>query len=122
MYDYQSSLSELQIKHIFFFNDTATTEIYTLSLHDALPIYRRPGPARGHRHPQPPRLGLRPVGRGGRTRRAAGPRRPPVTKRTRLYTTIPHIFYTPSFLIKILIMLPALSSSPIISMNTCCLI
>src|SRR2546425_12091306 len=26
----------------FFFNDTATTEIYTLSLHDALPIY--PGP------------------------------------------------------------------------------
>src|SRR5437588_3451157 len=25
----------------FFFNDTATTEIYTLSLHDALPIYWR---------------------------------------------------------------------------------
>src|SRR5260370_29804399 len=24
--------------HVFFFNDTATTEIYTLSLHDALPI------------------------------------------------------------------------------------
>src|SRR5215216_7145760 len=38
----------------FFFNDTATTEIYTLSLHDALPIFRRdlgarPGPdAAGH--------------------------------------------------------------------------
>src|SRR3712207_9170467 len=29
---------------IFFFNDTATTEIYTLSLHDALPIYARPKP------------------------------------------------------------------------------
>src|SRR3712207_7714369 len=29
----------------FFFNDTATTEIYTLSLHDALPIY----PARARR-------------------------------------------------------------------------
>src|SRR5260370_5565029 len=28
----------------FFFNDTATTEIYTLSLHDALPICRRPAP------------------------------------------------------------------------------
>src|SRR2546430_10764607 len=28
---------------LFFFNDTATTEIYTLSLHDALPIYRRRG-------------------------------------------------------------------------------
>src|SRR3712207_8925680 len=27
----------------FFFNDTATTEIYTLSLHDALPISLRPG-------------------------------------------------------------------------------
>src|SRR3712207_9534252 len=26
----------------FFFNDTATTEIYTLSLHDALPILHRP--------------------------------------------------------------------------------
>src|SRR3712207_8104000 len=26
----------------FFFNDTATTEIYTLSLHDALPIFPRP--------------------------------------------------------------------------------
>src|SRR5215203_7245221 len=26
---------------VFFFNDTATTEIYTLSLHDALPIQRR---------------------------------------------------------------------------------
>src|ERR1043165_10095760 len=25
---------------VFFFNDTATTEIYTLSLHDALPIWR----------------------------------------------------------------------------------
>src|SRR5207302_9848105 len=28
----------LLFHHLFFFNDTATTEIYTLSLHDALPI------------------------------------------------------------------------------------
>src|SRR5262245_66626946 len=28
--------------HFFFFNDPATTEIYTLSLHDALPISCRP--------------------------------------------------------------------------------
>src|SRR3712207_8376193 len=28
--------------YVFFFNDTATTEIYTLSLHDALPISERP--------------------------------------------------------------------------------
>src|SRR2546430_15011054 len=34
----------------FFFNDTATTEIYTLSLHDALPIwFHRPTPARAGR-------------------------------------------------------------------------
>src|SRR3712207_8876567 len=30
---------ELLSSGIFFFNDTATTEIYTLSLHDALPIW-----------------------------------------------------------------------------------
>src|SRR3712207_2418924 len=30
----------------FFFNDTATTEIYTLSLHDALPIFRGEAHAR----------------------------------------------------------------------------
>src|SRR2546429_5949327 len=28
-----------QMRWFFFFNDTATTEIYTLSLHDALPIF-----------------------------------------------------------------------------------
>src|SRR5258708_8393050 len=34
-------LGEIQCRRIiFFFNDTATTEIYTLSLHDALPISR----------------------------------------------------------------------------------
>src|SRR3712207_7679753 len=31
--------------HALFFNDTATTEIYTLSLHDALPICFRPNAA-----------------------------------------------------------------------------
>src|SRR6266566_9921298 len=35
----------------FFFNDTATTEIYTLSLHDALPIW--PATGTGPRRPQP---------------------------------------------------------------------
>src|SRR5688572_31830629 len=33
----------------FFFNDTATTEIYTLSLHDALPIWAGEGFERGAR-------------------------------------------------------------------------
>src|SRR5882757_10228796 len=34
-------MSRLGLSIVFFFNDTATTEIYTLSLHDALPIWGR---------------------------------------------------------------------------------
>src|SRR5258708_10704660 len=34
-----------QLLPFFFFNDTATTEIYTLSLHDALPISQKPATA-----------------------------------------------------------------------------
>src|SRR2546430_5689576 len=50
----------------FFFNDTATTEIYTLSLHDALPIYgARDGP------PPDRRPGWQP-GAPAATRREAG--------------------------------------------------
>src|SRR2546425_12062049 len=33
-----SPIGDLTLFFLFFFNDTATTEIYTLSLHDALPI------------------------------------------------------------------------------------
>src|SRR2546428_4895509 len=33
------AISHMRFSFFFFFNDTATTEIYTLSLHDALPIY-----------------------------------------------------------------------------------
>src|SRR2546430_17577619 len=58
----------------FFFNDTATTEIYTLSLHDALPIYRSPGgPVRLGDRPRPPRGGG-PAG-GGPTGPTGGERR-----------------------------------------------
>src|SRR6266566_10135884 len=35
---YFDLLNQLELFIFFFFNDTATTEIYTLSLHDALPI------------------------------------------------------------------------------------
>src|SRR3712207_3419386 len=42
----------------FFFNDTATTEIYTLSLHDALPISGHAGVGDGH-HAQSRVLDLR---------------------------------------------------------------
>src|SRR5690349_22938140 len=38
----------LPLFFFFFFNATATTEIYTLSLHDALPILRALGRAIGH--------------------------------------------------------------------------
>ena len=36
--------------NLFFFNDTATTEIYTLSLHDALPIFLAVSAALKTRH------------------------------------------------------------------------
>src|SRR5690348_17631852 len=42
------------LSFLFFFNDTATTEIYTLSLHDALPICGsgdQPAAVRAHRGP-----------------------------------------------------------------------
>src|SRR5689334_23747421 len=53
----------------FFFNATATTEIYTLSLHDALPISRSG-------RPRAPRASARPTPRlwPGTRDRAAGPR------------------------------------------------
>src|SRR6266581_9725610 len=45
LYFFITFLSSHISSFFFFFNDTATTEIYTLSLHDALPILRgcRPG-------------------------------------------------------------------------------
>src|SRR3712207_4231371 len=38
---------DLRRHYLFFFNDTATTEIYTLSLHDALPILDQAVPGLG---------------------------------------------------------------------------
>src|SRR3712207_4784904 len=62
---------------IFFFNDTATTEIYTLSLHDALPIWRQQGlPRRGPRGPRPARRG-----RDGQGHRRQRPRLRAVRRR-----------------------------------------
>src|SRR2546430_17082112 len=43
----------LSIFFFFFFNDTATTEIYTLSLHDALPICEKPQANQVGRGPGP---------------------------------------------------------------------
>src|SRR2546426_10646248 len=67
----------------FFFNDTATTEIYTLPLHDALPISRafpRNRPARGVGPPHH-RGRARARERGGAARpRPGGPARPDVSR------------------------------------------
>src|SRR2546425_7895657 len=46
-------MSHHQLPLFFFFNDTATTEIYTLSLHDALPICRRIRPGRRRERSEP---------------------------------------------------------------------
>src|SRR5215813_13818742 len=42
-------MSPIFFVFFFFFNDTATTEIYTLSLHDALPIFSSGGLEQGRR-------------------------------------------------------------------------
>src|SRR6266550_9281168 len=48
----------LSFLFFFFFNDTATTEIYTLSLHDALPIFPAAGsPRRANPGTGPPHQG-----------------------------------------------------------------
>src|SRR5688572_32807579 len=51
---YPITISFLNSFLFFFFNAPATTEIYTLSLHDALPIYRNPAalPLQVERHLQ----------------------------------------------------------------------
>src|SRR5690242_21148695 len=89
---------------IFFFTDTATTEIYTLSLHDALPIStdddgdgrlarrrrvrRRVRPARCHSRRGRPRRGAQRAHRQGR---APGPERD--RKSTRLNSSHMSISY-----------------------------
>src|SRR5258708_5559319 len=77
----------------FFFNDTATTEIYTLSLHDALPISSAPRPwpcspsRRAETDPlSPPELNLK--------------RTPPDRKSTRLNSSHQIISYAVFFLKK----------------------
>src|SRR2546429_8926372 len=59
----------------FFFNDTATTEIYTLSLHDALPISLRVRLPRGWLVAPQPRRTIRIRRRLGRRDRHGYPKR-----------------------------------------------
>src|SRR5206468_12163646 len=78
---YPSLISTLLF--FFFFNDTATTEIYTLSLHDALPI---PGQLRRGR----PGLG---EGQCGQGRRLGDAAMPGDRKSTRLNSSHDQISY-----------------------------
>src|SRR6266498_5200515 len=86
------SASLLSSFFFFFFNDTATTEIYTLSLHDALPIRGAKEPAatagggcraRGRRRPRICVLGIQPRGAppGGREPRGHAMTRPRAPRR-----------------------------------------
>src|SRR5687768_17752346 len=66
---------------LFFFNDTATTEIYTLSLHDALPICRTRSPAG---------CAPRPRARASRRRATSQHRPPPASATARSHRSEEH--------------------------------
>src|SRR2546429_3712045 len=72
----------------FFFNDTATTEIYTLSLHDALPISQR-----GRLRASCPRNRPAPRGRGRPSDRRPFGKQPRDRKSTRLNSSHGYISY-----------------------------
>src|SRR3712207_7026899 len=103
---------------VFFFNDTATTEIYTLSLHDALPISTH---ARGHpRAASGAPLGARrprsqPRFEGDRRRRDAG--RYQDRKSTRLNSSHANISYAVFCLKKKKVSLPSLSVPSVQSLS-----
>src|SRR2546422_6886703 len=82
LYLFLRSTRAMSILLFFFLNDTATPEIYPLSLHDALPISRGQEPARPRPHRRGARAGPRPghaahvrrfTGAFARRRRRAGP-------------------------------------------------
>src|SRR2546422_10351624 len=81
------SYSRRLICLFFFFNDTATTEIYTLSLHDALPISGGARPGRPAQTLRSPAGALRSAGPGRRA--PAGEDR----KSTRLNSSHGYISY-----------------------------
>src|SRR5882724_2538613 len=59
-----STCFPIEYLSFFFFNDTATTEIYTLSLHDALPLHLVEAVGRGDRHEHDLDLDAAELGRG----------------------------------------------------------
>src|SRR2546421_12674194 len=77
----------------FFFNDTATTEIYPLSLHDALPICSRRGGRARRPAAAPPAPPRREPGRARRRRRFAPAPSAGDRKSTRLNSSHDQISY-----------------------------
>src|SRR2546430_14711687 len=90
----------IPVSTFFFFNDTATTEIYTLSLHDALPISARA--LHGHRgrdRPDGADRGLRAAAGGrGRGALAAGGRHAGADRRQSLGGAAPTLPTPPQHL------------------------
>src|SRR3712207_8795406 len=86
-------MSPLKHSFFFFFNDTATTEIYTLSLHDALPIYRVANVAAAIDITDEHRPALRIGGRDPTAARSRGARGTADRKSTRLNSSHANISY-----------------------------
>src|SRR6266581_4929911 len=87
---------------VFFVNDTATTEIYTLSLHDALPISGRPRPPAARCRRAPPAAGSPARGRHRRSEEHTSELQSPVhlvcrllleKKKKKITTLINNIIY-----------------------------
>src|SRR3712207_8900353 len=97
----------------FFFNDTATTEIYTLSLHDALPICRRP--ARGPPRNPPPHAGVSLQRPPCASERSPPPESGLDRKSTRLNSSHANISYAVFCLKKKRRLLKILTTSPLIT-------
>src|SRR3712207_7783833 len=83
------------VESTFFFNDTATTEIYTLSLHDALPILEsRNSHAIDRRAGRPAHRGAGPAARHRPEDRPAADVPPPADRKsTRLNSSHANISY-----------------------------
>src|SRR5437016_9428110 len=83
MVTYACCVSQINVglSTFFFFKDTATTDIYTLSLHDALPIYIH-AQARCRAKPGSQRLPIR-----GRRARPGLERRPRIGRRSEEHTS-----------------------------------
>src|SRR3712207_8616036 len=83
--------------YLFYVNDTASTEVYTLSLHDALPICRDPPPVRspcaGRNLPAPAPQDPRGRGQAHRSAGEGTPRHESDRKSTRLNSIHANISY-----------------------------